>query len=208
MTLDAYLARLVHEKWCIACKGWHSRSAFGKDASRTDGLDARCLDGRVVRGRRPGHRERRLRAQEGLAWCSPCAAWLALSDVRAGKCRDHRNEYGRQYYSKHPHLRDQKRARHTGVPSWWRDECLNSLGGKCAYACGRSATDLEHVLPITRGGKTTPSNLVPSCKWCNGKKQANDPSEWIKRGLLTFPDFWEAKLVLAEEHGIDIEVAA
>jgi hypothetical protein len=32
------------EKWCTACKCWHMRDAFGKDATRYDGLSSTCLE--------------------------------------------------------------------------------------------------------------------------------------------------------------------
>lgn len=42
--LAEYDARVMRgEKWCMACKRWHLRKAFGRDASRGDGLAARCL---------------------------------------------------------------------------------------------------------------------------------------------------------------------
>ncbi len=46
MSLDDYLRRNESEKWCVGCKNWHSRSAFGADASRSDGLASQCLDWR------------------------------------------------------------------------------------------------------------------------------------------------------------------
>lgn len=36
-------------KWCTACKDSHARSEFGRDPSRGDGLDARCLASRRVK---------------------------------------------------------------------------------------------------------------------------------------------------------------
>lgn len=40
-------------KWCTACQTSHERSAFGRDASRGDGLAARCLSSRRVLTRKP-----------------------------------------------------------------------------------------------------------------------------------------------------------
>jgi hypothetical protein len=31
------------KKWCTACRDWHPRDQFGKDASRGDGLASKCL---------------------------------------------------------------------------------------------------------------------------------------------------------------------
>lgn len=43
VTLGEYRSRQLNgEKWCYVCRAWHPRSAFALDASRTDGLAARC----------------------------------------------------------------------------------------------------------------------------------------------------------------------
>jgi hypothetical protein len=45
LTLAEYDAKLAaSEKWCTGCKAWHGRDAFPKDASRADGLAARCRE--------------------------------------------------------------------------------------------------------------------------------------------------------------------
>lgn len=50
MDLDAYTERVERgEKYCTGCREWHPVSAFGKDASRSDGLAAMC---RKTRGRK------------------------------------------------------------------------------------------------------------------------------------------------------------
>lgn len=51
---------------------------------------------------------------------------------------------------------------------------------RCQY-CGHrgSATDLsiDHILPRSRGGKTTPENLCVACKPCNSRKGDRTPAE-------------------------------
>lgn len=37
---------------------------------------------------------------------------------------------------------------------------------------------MDHVVPISRGGKTTKSNVVPCCKECNNAKKQLLPMEW------------------------------
>lgn len=43
---------------------------------------------------------------------------------------------------------------------------------KCVY-CGGEWSDLEHVIPVSRGGGTTVGNVVTSCRSCNSKKGRN-----------------------------------
>lgn len=39
-------------------------------------------------------------------------------------------------------------------------------GHLCRY-CGDYATDVDHVLPVTAGGRNREDNLVASCRFCN-----------------------------------------
>jgi len=37
---------------------------------------------------------------------------------------------------------------------------------------------MDHLIPVIRGGKSVPRNLVPACKECNNKKKYLLPAEW------------------------------
>jgi 5-methylcytosine-specific restriction endonuclease McrA len=51
-------------------------------------------------------------------------------------------------------------------------------GFRCAY-CGdrRDRLSIDHIIPKSRGGKTTFENCVAACKSCNLKKGGRTPSE-------------------------------
>lgn len=59
----------------------------------------------------------------------------------------------------------------------------------CRY-CGetppRYALEIDHVIPISAGGKTTDDNLVTACLPCNRRKGANHP-DVVGMTLLHFP---------------------
>lgn len=63
-----------------------------------------------------------------------------------------------------------------------------SLGGQCAY-CHLPAPNFEpdHVIPLSRGGSNSITNIVPSCPLCNSDKRDLSLSEWAadreRRGL-------------------------
>lgn len=44
--------------------------------------------------------------------------------------------------------------------------------GKCQY-CGKTAENIDHVIPRSRGGGTTWENCVAACKHCNSRKAAH-----------------------------------
>lgn len=73
---------------------------------------------------------------------------------------------------------------------------LKIYDNRCGY-CGTKITDknieFDHIVPISKGGKTIPENMIPSCVKCNrgvNGKRAKDLKEWLysKYGLSYFPD--------------------
>ena len=55
--------------------------------------------------------------------------------------------------------------------------------GKCAYCGSSENVQQEHVIPISKGGGTTFSNIVPACKKCNMSKKHNLLLRWFLRGI-------------------------
>jgi 5-methylcytosine-specific restriction endonuclease McrA len=50
----------------------------------------------------------------------------------------------------------------------------------CAY-CGASGDmEIEHVIPISKGGTHAMGNIVPACHNCNSSKRAKDPETWYR----------------------------
>jgi 5-methylcytosine-specific restriction enzyme A len=71
-------------------------------------------------------------------------------------------------------------ARELRNSQWWKRRCSK---GKCFY-CGHAVPPkeltMDHVVPISRGGKSVKGNVVPACKECNNKKKQLLPMEWKK----------------------------
>jgi 5-methylcytosine-specific restriction protein A len=74
--------------------------------------------------------------------------------------------------------RERQRARELRQSQWWKRQ----LGrGRCYY-CGKSFSPrrltMDHIVPLSRGGKSKKGNVVPACKDCNNKKKYMLPIEW------------------------------
>jgi len=73
---------------------------------------------------------------------------------------------------------ERRKARELRKSQWWKRKLAK---GKCHY-CGKSfspaALTMDHIVPLSRGGKSTKGNLVPSCKECNTQKKYLLPMEW------------------------------
>ena len=74
--------------------------------------------------------------------------------------------------------REKNKAKEFRRSQWWKRK---RASGQCHYCQGsfppRDLT-MDHVVPLSRGGLTTKSNLVPCCKTCNNQKRELLPLEW------------------------------
>ncbi|OMD20654.1 hypothetical protein BJP48_30840 [Paenibacillus odorifer] len=73
------------------------------------------------------------------------------------------------------------------TPEQW-NACLEHFDHKCAY-CGQSSDclNMEHFIPVSKGGGFTVSNIVPSCGICNSMKNASDFSIWYPKQQFYLP---------------------
>lgn len=56
--------------------------------------------------------------------------------------------------------------------------------GNCCFYCGSSGPlEVEHRIPLSRGGSNHPSNIVPACRSCNAKKGTKTESEFLNQML-------------------------
>ena len=58
-----------------------------------------------------------------------------------------------------------------------RERIYKRDGWKCVYCESKKNLTIDHVLPKSRGGKNTWSNLVTCCNTCNAKKNNKTPEE-------------------------------
>jgi len=107
--------------------------------------------------------------------------------ARRAEQRDRWLQYGRTYQPRHPEVgrlgTARYRARRQGnlTKSDWQD-LLSEFDGRCAYCNVKSdSLQIEHMLPISRGGTHNKANVVPACGTCNRRKGALTPLEYLAR---------------------------
>jgi 5-methylcytosine-specific restriction endonuclease McrA len=66
--------------------------------------------------------------------------------------------------------------RYSAGPAWSRRGVHERDRHRCGY-CGRTATTVDHILPVSRGGKNTWLNTVAACDVCNQRKGDRTPAE-------------------------------
>jgi 5-methylcytosine-specific restriction endonuclease McrA len=98
-----------------------------------------------------------------------------------------REQQQRQYWGNVEHQRERakvsankRRALTVGdltTDQWY--EVLEEFDNCCAYCQARDVSlAIEHVVPLSRGGRHTKGNVVPACKSCNSSKGAKSLLEF------------------------------
>jgi 5-methylcytosine-specific restriction endonuclease McrA len=90
------------------------------------------------------------------------------------------------------------RVEHDLTDAQW--VALRSLWGGCAY-CGTdvAAPQKDTMLPISRGGRYTVTNVVPACGSCNASKCNLEVTTWMRRKNLDERGFLVRQAEVAAE---------
>ncbi len=105
-------------------------------------------------------------------------------------------DYQTEYRKKHPEkLREDarcwsanRRARSRSTDGKYTTKDvkaqLKSQNGKCWW-CGKKVKkyDVDHLVPLSRGGTNHPNNIVIACPHCNRSRHNKLPHEWTDRLL-------------------------
>jgi len=74
--------------------------------------------------------------------------------------------------------KEREKSRELRKSRWWQ----NRLALGCCHYCGTGFAPedltMDHLVPLSRGGKTSRNNVVPACKECNTRKKYLLPIEW------------------------------
>ncbi len=106
-----------------------------------------------------------------------------------GACKSCMAANTRAHYASNPQkVKDRAKAyndlKKNAGGSYTNEDILNirhRLQDLCSY-CGTSlkgAGEIDHMLPISKGGSNSPSNLTLACRSCNRDKYNKTPAEFI-----------------------------
>jgi len=70
------------------------------------------------------------------------------------------------------------KARELRHSQWWKRKCAKATCYYCRRSVAPKELTMDHIVPLSRGGKSTRGNVVPACKECNNKKKYLLPLEW------------------------------
>lgn len=73
---------------------------------------------------------------------------------------------------------ERNKARKLRLSRWWQKKTSAGACYYCGTSVGYKNLTMDHVIPLSRGGRSTKDNLVPCCKDCNNQKKSSLPVEW------------------------------
>ncbi len=74
--------------------------------------------------------------------------------------------------------RERLKAKELKKSRWWQNLIQNTVCYYCQIAIRKTEVTMDHIVPISRGGRSTQGNLVPACKSCNEQKRSLTAVEW------------------------------
>lgn len=74
--------------------------------------------------------------------------------------------------------RERNKARELRKTRWWQRQTASGCCHYCGKQVGTTALTMDHLLPLSRGGRSSRENIVPCCKACNSLKKTMMPIEW------------------------------
>ncbi len=87
-----------------------------------------------------------------------------------------------------------------------RQKIWEKSHGRCWY-CGKTEEpmSIDHIVPLSHGGKDNPNNLVPRCRSCNSRKKTKsleEYREWLTRHNPVF--FSDEQIEFLSKFGITL----
>ena len=110
------------------------------------------------------------------------AAWYAANRERAAATMAAWKKANPEKVAAHKQRRRARKANAAGTftSEQWSAR-LAYHENKCVYCGSREDLQIEHQIPLARGGTNWPSNLVPACGTCNRSKGTRTPKEFQSR---------------------------
>ncbi len=75
--------------------------------------------------------------------------------------------------------REREAARELRDSSWWKNQLAKGVCHYCGQRFSPAELTMDHIVPVSRGGRSVKSNVVPCCKACNNRKKYLLPSEMV-----------------------------
>jgi len=158
-------------KWCSKCDTVKPFENFYKNRTAHDGVQGICKECSSEYFKEYSKENRELKAELHRKWREANPTW------------------SRDYYKSNRTacigyvIKHRERKRGAEVVDFTAEQwnsLVDSYDGRCAY-CGEIADPItqDHLIPVSRGGNHTLTNIVPACQPCNSQKNDKTPLEYF-----------------------------
>ncbi len=79
--------------------------------------------------------------------------------------------------------RERQKAKDLRNTKWWQEQLDRGICHYCGEKFQPEDLTMDHLVPVSRGGKSNKGNIVACCKECNNEKKYLTPAEIIMRQL-------------------------
>ena len=100
-------------------------------------------------------------------------------DVQRSHLRAWKIEHYAQYAQHHRNAKARRKNARGHSTAEQVAARVDMWGGTC-WMCGKPWQEIDHVIPLSRGGTNWPANLRPACARCNNSKNGNDHKMYVK----------------------------
>ena len=194
-------------KTCSTCKQEKTLDQFSKDRTQPSGLNYQCKACRSAINKRGYHQAKPVTVTEqtctkcqvtkpaGEFYREPryknglmtrCKSCFTAATV-ARRTKEQVNAAALRWRKRNPEkVREANRRikamrrrneRRRWTPADW-DRLVARFDGCCAYCGERKDLTLDHVVPVSRGGRHAAGNFLPACVSCNSSKSDKFLAEW------------------------------
>ena len=171
-------------KKCSRCKQMKDPSEFGKDKSRPDGLNIAC---------------KKCKSEANLKYRqNNRQAYLKSKNDSHKRNIEHELQYKKNYYiqnrvaiiayqknyakknpTKRSKIKSAYRGRKKSVSFLVLDKEIQKIKSSPCFACGAAERiEIDHIIPLSKGGRHSIGNLMPLCRSCNSSKSNKLLIEW------------------------------
>ncbi len=74
--------------------------------------------------------------------------------------------------------RERRKARELRASQWWKRQCAKGICAYCGQPTAAAELTMDHIVPLSRGGRSVKGNVRPVCKSCNTAKKQKLLMEW------------------------------
>lgn len=163
---------------------------FAKNKAKKDGLQNYCRKCGYEASKKYASTHKKEAVQRSLRYKAnnPEKVRLSRAKTRIKRVeydKAYRQKYAIHYRHRHAERMHVRRARmqNNGVFLITNKELKRLYGGSCFYCHKVGKMTIDHVVPISRGGRHSIGNLVSACKPCNSSKHDKFITEW--QGLIS-----------------------